>query len=98
MEAVELTAAQIEQVVRVALAEDIGSGDLTTDAVVPVEARCRALLLLEEPGVVCGIHVAAAVFRVLNSAVRVEPLVPEGALLRVAPVALAKIEGPARRS
>jgi nicotinate-nucleotide pyrophosphorylase (carboxylating) len=59
---VELTAGQIEQVVRVALAEDLGSGDLTTDAVVPVGARCRALHLLAEPGVVCGIPVAAAVF------------------------------------
>jgi nicotinate-nucleotide pyrophosphorylase (carboxylating) len=93
---VELTAGQIEQVVRVALAEDIGSGDLTTDAVLPVEARCQALLLLEEPGVVCGIQVAAAVFRALDSAVRVGPLVPEGALLPEAPVALAEIEGPAR--
>ncbi|HEV3403231.1 MAG TPA: hypothetical protein VG073_03025 [Gaiellaceae bacterium] len=45
----ELTADQIEQLVRVALAEDLGSGDLTTDAVVPVEVRCRVLLPLAEP-------------------------------------------------
>ena len=45
----ELTAGQIEQVVRVALAEDLRSGDLSTDAVVPVEVRRRALLPLEEP-------------------------------------------------
>jgi nicotinate-nucleotide pyrophosphorylase len=39
---VELPAGQIEQVVRVALAEDLGSGDLTTEAVVPVEALSGA--------------------------------------------------------
>ena len=38
----ELTAGQIEQVVRVALAEGFGSGDLTADAVVPVEALSGA--------------------------------------------------------
>ena len=47
---------------RTALAEDVGTGDLTTDGVVPADARCRAELLLEEPGVVCGLDAARAVF------------------------------------
>ena len=37
----ELSAAQIDRIVRTALAEDVGAGDLTTDAIVPAEARCR---------------------------------------------------------
>ena len=37
----ELTQSDIDRVVDAALAEDVGSGDLTTDAVVPVEVRCR---------------------------------------------------------
>ena len=64
----ELTDAEIDRVVSSALAEDVGAGDVTTTALVPPEARCRAQLLLEEPGVVCGVPVAAAVFRALSRA------------------------------
>jgi nicotinate-nucleotide pyrophosphorylase (carboxylating) len=92
----ELTAEQIECVVQAALAEDVGSGDLTTRAVVPADARCRALLLLEEPGVACGVHLAAAVFRALDPAVRVEALVDEGARVTEVPATLAELEGPGR--
>ena len=40
---------------RAALAEDVGAATCTTEGVVPADARCRAELLLEEPGVVCGV-------------------------------------------
>jgi nicotinate-nucleotide pyrophosphorylase (carboxylating) len=92
----ELTRAEIERVVRGALAEDVGSGDATSEAVVPADARCRAQLLLEEPGVVCGVPVAAAVFRALDPSVSVEAIVDEGAAVTTPPVVLAEIEGPAR--
>jgi nicotinate-nucleotide pyrophosphorylase (carboxylating) len=92
----ELTQETIERVVAAALAEDVGAGDLTTEALVPADARCRALLLLEEPGVVCGVPVAAAVFRLLDPDVRVEARLGEGAAVTDVPAALAEIEGPAR--
>jgi nicotinate-nucleotide pyrophosphorylase (carboxylating) len=92
----ELSADQVERVVRSALAEDVGAGDLTTDAIVPAEARCRALLLLEEPGTACGVPVAAAVLRALDPAVQVEALVDEGARVTETPATLAELEGPAR--
>jgi nicotinate-nucleotide pyrophosphorylase (carboxylating) len=74
----ELTRDDVERVVEVALAEDVGNGDLTTAALVPAHERCRAELLLEEPGVVCGVHVAAAVFRAVDPSVRVDVLVEDG--------------------
>jgi nicotinate-nucleotide pyrophosphorylase (carboxylating) len=92
----ELTAATLEAVARAALAEDVGSGDVTTEGVVPVGARCRAELLLEEPGVVCGVPAAAAVFATLDPAVRVDALVAEGARVTEVPARLAVVEGPAR--
>jgi len=92
----ELTPQEIERVVAVALAEDVGSGDLTSEALVPPDARCRAQLVLEEPGVVCGVPVAAAVFRALDASVRVEALVAEGAVVASPPTVVAEIEGPAR--
>ncbi len=92
----ELTDADVDRVVTAALAEDIGSGDRTTAALVPADARCRAQLLLEEPGVVCGVEIAAAVFRAVDASVRVERRVDEGTAVTDVPAVLAEIDGPAR--
>jgi nicotinate-nucleotide pyrophosphorylase (carboxylating) len=92
----ELTGDEIERFARGALAEDVGRGDLTTDAVVPVEARCRARLLLEEPGVVCGLPLARAVFEALDASVGFRPLDEDGAFAPDAPTVLAELEGSAR--
>jgi nicotinate-nucleotide pyrophosphorylase (carboxylating) len=92
----ELTQEDIERVVAAALAEDLGSGDATTLALVPEDARCRAELLLEEPGIVCGVPVAAAVFRALDPSVAVEPRLEEGVAVSDVPAVLAEVEGPAR--
>jgi nicotinate-nucleotide pyrophosphorylase (carboxylating) len=83
-------------VVERALDEDVGSGDLTTDAIVPAGTRWRARLLLQQRGVVAGVPVAGAVFRALDSDVSVHALVPEGARLEEVPAAVAELEGPAR--
>ena len=88
----ELTQDDIDRVVAAALAEDVGSGDATTLALVPEDARCRAELLLEEPGVVCGIPVAAAVFRALDTEVRLEAKLEEGTAVSDVPVVLAVVE------
>ena len=92
----ELTQTDIDRVIAAALAEDVGDGDRTTAALVPEDARCRAQLLLEEPGVVCGVHVAAAVFRALDPSVRVDAVVDEGAVVTDPPVVVAELEGSAR--
>jgi nicotinate-nucleotide pyrophosphorylase (carboxylating) len=93
---VELTAAVLDPVVRAALAEDVGSGDVTTDVVVPADARCRAELLLKEPGVVCGVPAVRAVFEALDPGVTVDVLLAEGARVTGVPAVVATIEGPAR--
>jgi nicotinate-nucleotide pyrophosphorylase (carboxylating) len=71
---VELTAYDI----RVFLAEDVGDGDVTTEAVVPADARLEASLLLKEEGVVCGLEVAEAVFRELDPELEFEALPRDG--------------------
>jgi nicotinate-nucleotide pyrophosphorylase (carboxylating) len=93
---VELTREDVDRVVEAALAEDVGSGDLTTAALVPADTRCRAQLLLEEPGVVCGVPVAAAVLRAVDPSVQVTALVDDGTAVTDVPAVLAEIEGPAR--
>jgi nicotinate-nucleotide pyrophosphorylase (carboxylating) len=92
----ELTHEDVERVVAAALAEDVGSGDATTLALVPEDARCRAELLLEEPGVVCGLPVAAVVFAALDPSVTVKPRLEEGAAVSDVPAVLAEVDGPAR--
>jgi nicotinate-nucleotide pyrophosphorylase (carboxylating) len=92
----DLTQADIDRVVAAALAEDVGDGDRTTTALVPAGTLCRAQLLLEEPGVVCGVPVAAAVFRALDASVRVDAMVDEGTVATDPPVVVAELEGPAR--
>jgi nicotinate-nucleotide pyrophosphorylase (carboxylating) len=85
----------VEQAVQAALAEDVGTGDVTTEATVAPEAVGEAELLVKEPGVVCGLGVVEATFRALDPEARFEPLVPEGAVLEEA-VAVALVSGPER--
>jgi nicotinate-nucleotide pyrophosphorylase (carboxylating) len=85
----------LERIVAAALAEDVGTGDVTTDATVDASARGTAQLLVKEPGVVCGLEAAAEVFRALDRDVHFEPLVEEGAWV-VGPTAVATVAGPLR--
>ena len=85
----------LERVVAAALAEDVGEGDVTTEATVAAEAVGTAEILVKEPGVVCGLGVAEAVFRALDPDIRFEPLVREGAVIDRA-TAVALVAGPER--
>ncbi len=64
--------------VRAFLAEDVGDGDVTAEAVVPADAQLDARLVLKEDGVLCGLEVAEAIFRELDPGVRFEPLARDG--------------------
>jgi nicotinate-nucleotide pyrophosphorylase (carboxylating) len=93
---VELSDEAVALVVQAALREDVGNGDLTTEALVPAAERCRAQLLLEEPGVVCGVGVAAAVFTTLDPAVVVTQVCKDGTRTTAAATVVAELAGPAR--
>ncbi len=71
----------IRQLVRTALAEDLGAGDITTEATVPADLRAQAVMIAKEPCVVAGLPLASAVFAELEPRLRVETLVTEGALV-----------------
>ncbi len=68
----------IPAIVRAALAEDVGEGDVTTSATVPEWARAEALITQKAPGVIFGLDVAEAVFRELDPAAQIERLCREG--------------------
>jgi nicotinate-nucleotide pyrophosphorylase (carboxylating) len=68
----------VEPIVRLALAEDIGRGDLTTAATVPPGATARAEIVQKAPGVLCGLPVVETVFALLDPRVHLTPLAEEG--------------------
>lgn len=93
----ELTHEDIERVVVAALAEDVGSGDTTTLALVPEDAEAHADLYLEEPGIVCGLEVVASVFKQLDPAVSWMPEALDGSGPTTdQPTLVAKVAGNAR--
>ncbi|HTU77713.1 MAG TPA: carboxylating nicotinate-nucleotide diphosphorylase [Solirubrobacteraceae bacterium] len=71
--------ADTAELVRAALAEDIGAGDVTSEATVPERARARALITQKAPGVIFGMDAAEATFEQLDPDARFERLVAEGA-------------------
>ncbi|HEY0184220.1 MAG TPA: carboxylating nicotinate-nucleotide diphosphorylase [Rhodopila sp.] len=86
----------IEPAVRAALLEDLGrAGDLTTDSIVPADALTRCALVARQPGVVAGLDFAAAAFRLIDPAIKVEVALPDGSRLRQGDL-IATISGPAR--
>ncbi len=64
--------------VRLALSEDVGSGDVTTGATVPEDARARARIVQKAPGTIYGFEVTEAVFAQLDPDASCERLVQEG--------------------
>jgi nicotinate-nucleotide pyrophosphorylase (carboxylating) len=84
----------VAEIIRLALAEDIGRGDITTEATVPANTQARAEIVQKAEGVVCGLPVVKAVFAALDSRVRVEACAEEGSWGERRVVAC--MEGPAR--
>ncbi len=86
----------IEPAVRAALSEDLGiSGDITTDAIVPSSARASGVFAVRKPGVIAGLKVAEAAFRILDPAVTFKVEVPDGSKAP-APAIIAHVAGNAR--
>ncbi|HLH15224.1 MAG TPA: carboxylating nicotinate-nucleotide diphosphorylase [Solirubrobacteraceae bacterium] len=69
---------EIAALVRTALAEDLGGGDVTTEATVEPAARARALITQKAPGVVYGVDAAEAVFAQLDAEATFERHTREG--------------------
>ena len=71
----------VELLIDQALAEDLGAGDATTDALIPSEQQGRAAVVPRAAGVLAGIDVAAAVFRRVDPGLELRVLLEDGARL-----------------
>ena len=74
----ELTADEIQSAVRAALAEDLGPGDVTTEATVPVDATLRAAMVAREPLVLAGLAFAETAFHELDPSLVIAPHAADG--------------------
>jgi nicotinate-nucleotide pyrophosphorylase (carboxylating) len=91
-----LPSSLVEDFVRRALAEDLGrAGDITTQATIPPSAQARAVIAAREDGVVAGLDIASAAFRLLDPAVKFEAATHDGAHVAKGSI-VARVEGPAR--
>ncbi len=90
-----LSPKDIRRSVWLALAEDLGRGDVTTLATVPEDARAKAVLCAREPLVVAGLPLAEAAFRRLAPATRLSLEARDGQAIEARQVLL-KVEAPAR--
>jgi nicotinate-nucleotide pyrophosphorylase (carboxylating) len=88
-------AAEVEELVARALAEDLGEGDITAEATVPAETQARARIVQKEPGVVFGLALVAEAMRQCGVE-HVDNLVVEGQWREEVPAEVLVASGPAR--
>lgn len=77
----------VDELIELAIKEDIGDGDHTTLCCIPRDERGRMRLLCKQEGVLAGVEIARRVFRRLDPEVRFEQLLEDGARVRPGDVA-----------
>ncbi|ABK43984.1 nicotinate-nucleotide pyrophosphorylase (carboxylating) [Magnetococcus marinus MC-1] len=82
-------------IVRSALAEDIGRGDITTNTLIPAGKEAEAVLIAREELVVCGLPVVSEVFKQVDSRIGILPEASDGAGV-MAGNTIFTLRGPAR--
>jgi nicotinate-nucleotide pyrophosphorylase (carboxylating) len=73
---------QIEETIDRALAEDLGKGDVTTEALIPGDRQGTAVMVVRKEGVLAGINVAKQVFHRVDPELKVEILLEDGARVK----------------
>lgn len=85
----------IKHLVLNALKEDIGVRDITTEAIIPTDKTVKAVILAKDNCIICGLPIAAVVFKTMDKKIKFRPLVNEGEYIKEGSV-IVKIQGKAR--
>ena len=80
----DISQAEIDEVVRNALLEDRADADITTETLVPPDLQGTARIIAKAEGVLAGVDVAGAVFRAVDPSLEFAPILLDGARLAVA--------------
>jgi len=92
----DIPALQYEPLVRAALTEDIGSGDITSILCIPAGTRATAVMLAKQPGVIAGLAIAEMAFHLLDPKAVWSASLQDGARVGEDRTPLATITGDAR--
>jgi len=82
----------MEEIVDRALAEDLGWGDITTEALIPSDQRGIASIIVKSEGILAGIEVAKKVFHQVDPGLRMDVLLEDGTRIKASDV-IASVEG-----
>jgi nicotinate-nucleotide pyrophosphorylase (carboxylating) len=88
--------AAVDSLIDSALVEDVGEGDLTTDAIVPEQLHGEAAVVVRQSGVICGLSEAFAVLLRLDPAAEMDVLVADGEVVADPPVTVARMRASMR--
>lgn len=69
---------QVANIIDLAIDEDLGHGDVTTEALIPPDLKGKASVLIKEPGILAGIEIAGKVFRRVDPSLEMETLIRDG--------------------
>ncbi len=85
----------IEKIINLALEEDLGTGDITTNSVVPLNTIIKGRFIAKDSGVICGLSVVKKVFELVDKGVEITVYIKDGDRVNSGDV-IAEIEGLAR--
>lgn len=85
----------LDDIIKRALEEDIGNGDITTLATVDEDKQTEGFFIAKEEGIICGLPVLRRVFEMIDTAVKLEYNISEGDLVKKGDL-IAKISGSAQ--
>jgi nicotinate-nucleotide pyrophosphorylase (carboxylating) len=84
--------AQIDKVIDRGLAEDLGQGDVTTDALIGIDWQGKASCLVKAAGVLAGVEIAGRVFRKVDPEIEFQVMIPDGTKIASGDI-VATVEG-----
>lgn len=73
---------QIDNIINLALTEDLGHGDITSEALIPPNLEGKASIIIKERGIVAGGEVAKKVFLWVDPSLKVQVLIQDGAKVK----------------
>ena len=84
---------EFDAIIDAALREDMPEGDITSESIIPADARSEAIFLAKEDGILAGLAVARRVFEKIDSAVEFTGKIQDGAAFHKSDI-LARLKGP----
>ncbi len=82
----------VDDLIKIAIAEDLGDGDHTSLSTIPADAQGKARLIIKQDGILAGINVALEIFKIIDKDIKVNLLLNDGAQVKKGDIAFT-VEG-----